>query len=489
MVFDYKTLTYPETEEIFENESFRIDPRWHQYVSLAFTFGQRLDRVGYYHGIGTGKTICALLTAIIWGCKRILVVCPSSAFDPWERDIKKATNYKHKLLIGSTKERKKYAENKKLNINVIQYESLKTIYGSLEPTGQPCPYSGKTKKSWQIPRKNYAKYKYDCLILDEVHRCSSYKSIQSKICLNISRNAKHCIALTGTPIDSSLLELFNIQKTMDLGETLGTNFLQFRELYFQEHGFDWDIKKGAQERILKTIAWNTISFDRAECMDLPKEQTEHMFLDKTTEFKKWEKQIFTGKLKINGKEIDISNAIPEKLNQLSSGFIYYYEDEKRKVLRLKDNIKLEIFSDILHSLKGKMIIVYRYDEESKIISEFLTKQKLKHDIICGGLKDKGLSIKKQFVTDKKLKIILLQKTATEGFDGTSANTMLFWSPIASPRVRAQARGRISRSGQTKECLFLELLIKNSSDIYVYNNQTERKKFVKCIMDYIQKFKS
>ena len=127
--FDYKSLTKEEVHEIFADVDFHCEPMLHQYVSLAFGMGR--DRVSFWHDVGVGKTLIALYLAKLWKCKKILVVCPSSAFGSWRRDLRYNTDFSYVFLTGSGRERKRELKKKAKEVYVITYAGLKTIYAKL----------------------------------------------------------------------------------------------------------------------------------------------------------------------------------------------------------------------------------------------------------------------------------------------------------------------------------------------------------------------
>jgi hypothetical protein len=100
--FDWKSLTIEQLRYIFQDVSFPQEPRWHQYVSLAFAADKK--RVGFWHDVGTGKTYAAYLTARQWGVKKLIVVCPKSAISSWVRDAK-VMGLSFKVISGETEER------------------------------------------------------------------------------------------------------------------------------------------------------------------------------------------------------------------------------------------------------------------------------------------------------------------------------------------------------------------------------------------------
>lgn len=482
--FDYKKLKKEELEFIFQGMDFGLLPMWHQLVSISFA--SEHDRVNFFHGVGTGKTLTSLWSAQLWKSKKILVVCPASAFSAWERDISKYTNYSFAFLTGSGRSRKSKLKKKK-DIFIINYEGLKTIFCNLVKG-----------KGWKINYKLFT-HKFDCIILDEVHKCKSYKSLQSNICLQLSKMAKNVIGLTGTAIDNSLLEVFNIYKVVDLGQTLGTSFFTYRMKYFKPSFYDWVIKPGAEKQILNRMTKSTLSFNREECFDLPELQEIIKNVIPSEEFLKLQYDIVHGEdIVLNKTTIQLDTDNPTKdlttkahfLSELTRGFIYYKNEEgEKRSYRLKKNPKIKTLIDILEDTSGKIIIFYHYTEEGNMIREELEKQKYKFSSIQGGQKPEERTKQvKKFIEDESVKCAVVQQTAgAEGWDGSVANVVIFFSPVASPKTRKQCAGRIHRKGQKNSCLVIDLVLKHSIDGRTLKNRSERFNFVQETMSYIQEF--
>jgi ERCC4-related helicase len=93
-----------------------------------------------------------------------------------------------------------------------------------------------------------------------------------------------------------------------------------------------------------------------------------------------------------------------------------------------------------------------------------------------------------FQTDTAAKVLLAQiSIANEGFDGSVANIVVFYTPVASPKMRKQCIGRIKRKGQKKKMVVVDFIMKNSSDQSVSKNREKRIGLVKSVMEYIQDF--
>jgi len=477
MNFNYKSLSLDQLRWAYSGVPFKCEPRWHQYVSLAFAADKQ--RVAFWHDVGSGKTLAALYTARQWGCKHLLVVCPTSAIGAWIRDIH-WTDYSYEVVSGTTKERKAKVRGNQ-DVSIIHYEGLKTIFAKLQDKKR-----GNGRK-WVIDLATL-NLGFDCIIFDEIHRCNTYDSLQSKICFELSKHTSHTIGLTGTPVDRVLLEVFNIYKVLDLGRTFGWNFWKFRQEHFYPSGYDWRIRSGHKDRILQMMAANSLSFDQSECFDLPDCQEEIIYLLPTKEFRELEDRVISeDPLKLDGSsaifKLDSLKAL--KLKQLTDGFIYLDEDGNRRTCRLKENPKLEATLDIVQGTGRKVIVFYEFEECGKIIQEALQKEKIAFVHIKGGLSlEERQAQEAKFRDDVQVVLVQIQ-AGSEGWDGSAAGIVVFYDIVASPKIRKQCIGRMVRSGQQQKTIVYELIMKNTVNEATKASQKSRKSEIKNIMDYLQ----
>jgi SNF2 family DNA or RNA helicase len=369
---------------------------------------------------------------------------------------------------------------------VCNYEGLKSIFCDFKPIG-----TESKRRTWRLNQSKLDEFNsFDCFVIDEVHRVNDYKSIQSKICFELSKRVRHVIGITGTPVDKSMLELFNIMKVIDLGRSLGGDFFLYRNKYFYQHGYDWELKTGAKEEILNRISDVVIYFDRKECFDLPKNDEIIWIVDPNDEFnriqtsivKKGIVEVQDGNVKI---KLDSIKAKGEILRQISAGFFYYDMNNQRYTYRLKNNPKVEALIDKIKDINGKIIVFFRYIEEGNIILEALNKSNISYVVVRGGEKSNDENIKK-FQEDKKCKIMVAQTSvAGECWDGSIAQVAIFFSPVSSPRIREQCIGRIFRSGQKEETLAYYFAMVGSIDFKILSNKEKRQSFVSSVIEFLK----
>lgn len=500
--FDYKSLTKDELKSTFNDIRFRREPWHHQLVAMAFAADK--NRVNLFLDVRTGKSMVSLyIIQYLWGCAKTLIVCPSSAFGSWRQDIQEWTDLSYCLLVGNAERRKQLLSVKK-DLYIINYEGLKSIYGN--NCGKLCPDCGGKNKScakcggvgvvggWNI-NFNEIVHNFDCVIFDESHRLSSYKSLQSTVCFELSRKSKKVMGLTGTPIDGDLLGLFNVQKVIDMGRALGPNFYAYRFKYFNppKFGYKWNLKKDCKEQILLKLEESAISFGSEECFDLPELQEIIRPVRPTGEFLEIQEQIINGRqLSLNEMSVEAFDmkARPTKLRELSSGFIFFDDSNNCKnTYVLKDNPKTEALLDIVKDNSSKIIVYHQFIPTGRIIEEELRKHKIEFVRARGGQNPmERLQTIEKFQKNEKVKVLIAHPTcASEGFDGSASNIVVFFDQVTSPKVRAQCVGRIRGDKQTKKCLVIDLVLEESIDEVAIKNRGKRTSFVMAAMEFIRNY--
>jgi SWI/SNF-related matrix-associated actin-dependent regulator 1 of chromatin subfamily A len=478
-MYDYSKLTDQDFEDIFKGHYFSVKPKRHQYITLVHTIDNHNDRVMFFHDIGTGKTLSALWTAELWKAQKILVVCPRSAFKAWKRDIRNHTNFTYTILYGEKEYRLDEIE-KFYDIYIINYEGLKTIYGEMREKKV-----GKGRE-WKIKHKSFI-HGFDCIVFDEVHKCKSYQSLQTKICNKLSYYADYAIGMTGTPIESNLMELWNLTKVVDLGAHLGLDFVKFRQNHFWNHKYDWFPHKNTEERILNKIAPITTSFIREDCVDLEKEIREVREVDPTPEQMERIEEVCSGLLM--GEEINTSNVLTRsaKLRQIAGGFVYYKRDGEKKSLIFKQNNKLQALEDIIEETRGKIVVFHQYVEEAHIIEAWARKKKIRFASMRGEIKDNDEQYD-LFIGDPNVKLLIAHPaSASESYDLTISSVMVFYSSGYSRRERKQSEGRIIREGQEHKCVIIDIVVARSIDEIIAERIENKKELEERVLKFIREY--
>jgi SNF2 family DNA or RNA helicase len=146
--------------------------------------------------MGLGKTTQAIVTALDCGYKNVLVVTLASLKLNWRREIN-IFNEDAKIVSGSI------FDETPSKFTIINYEILKNFI------------TVKKTKNGKNSNK-LLEQKFDCIILDEIHRARNPTSIQSN-CIKLlcsQTNIKKIIGLSGTPFERNI-DFYNICRSIN----------------------------------------------------------------------------------------------------------------------------------------------------------------------------------------------------------------------------------------------------------------------------------
>ncbi len=427
--------------------------------------------------IGTGKTLTALYTAKLWGAKKILVICPNSVVKKtWAPQIEQHTDLDYIVLDGTAGERRAKSESN-ARVHIINFEGLQWVY------------CHRRLKGFDIDTKSFI-HNYDCVIIDEIHKLKSRTSLRTKIAHRLSIKADYAIGLTGTLISTSELDLWAEYWSIDLGESLGTSFYAFRRSYFKQGYYSWDIKPGAYEKILDRVKNITLRYDRDECFDLPDKVYEtRSCLPNHTQADIMDAVMEGIECELEDGILKEQNALHRsmRLMQITGGFTSVEIHGGKGIQRISTP-KLDMLKECIEEISGKIIIFHQYVEEGRQIEEMLRGISIQYRSLRGEIKDKQGNYN-DFRTKDGIKILIAHpKCGGEGIDLIEASTMIFYSNSFSPIDRLQCEGRIYRKGQTKKCLFIDLVLENTIDEIVAQKVDDRKELLKNILNFMKEYK-
>ena len=143
--------------------------------------------------MGLGKTLQAMGAAVlkkkVFGFKKTLVVCPASIKEQWKSEIEKFTSEKALIVQGFPHERAQQYLSTDCYFVIVNYETVMRDHLAINKAG------------------------FDFLILDEVQRAKNY---ETKTASSLKRiDVKHTLAITGTPIENRLIDIFSIMGILD----------------------------------------------------------------------------------------------------------------------------------------------------------------------------------------------------------------------------------------------------------------------------------
>lgn len=392
--------------------------------------------------------------------KKTLIVAPTSLVYNWLNEINKFLPSLKVLIINGTKKIRddKLADIKDYNIVITSYALARNDIES------------------------YQKLNIDIMIIDEAQHIKNALSKTSRAIKTINASTK--FALTGTPIENSILELWSIFDFILPGYlyTLG----RFKTV------FDKPVKEGDSNALntLKKMI-NPFILRRLK-VDVLKELPEKIENKIIVELNKDQKEIYMGYLeKVKG-ELEMSYkeegfnrsrikilAALTRLRQICCDPSIFLENYTGS------SSKLELLEELLEELmegKHRVLIFSQFTSMLKNIKLLLDRKDISYFYLDGSTKAlKRIEMVDEFNEgDKKVFLISLKAGGT-GLNLTGADTVIHFDPWWNPAVEDQATDRAYRIGQTKTVHVIKIVTKGTIEEKIYALQELKKQIVEKVI--------
>lgn len=419
--------------------------------------------------MGLGKTI--QLLAVIQSYleteknpRPSIVVCPSSLSLNWKSEIDKfVPSIKTLVIHGSAEERARQINSiKKYNLVITSYDLLKR----------------------DIEEYKNKDYNFKYIIADEAQYIKNNNTQNSKVIKEI--NADTRFALTGTPIENSLSELWSIFDFIMPGYLY--SYRKFKEIYelpIIKENDDWTMNKlkmliepfilrRTKKEVLTELPDKTISVLNNEMQG---EQLK-LYMSYMANAKREVSQ----ELRDNGFEksqIKIL-ALLMRLRQICchpSLFISNYEGESSKL-----NQCVEVVKDAV--LSGHKILLFSgYSSMLEIIGKELEKEKIKFFKLTGQTKvGDRIKLVEEFNNNEEIKVFLISlKAGGTGLNLIGADMVIHYDPWWNLSAENQATDRTYRIGQKKNVQVYKLITKDSIEERIYELQEKKAQLAKTML--------
>ncbi|MFV8827333.1 DEAD/DEAH box helicase [Alkalihalobacterium sp. APHAB7] len=305
------------------------------------------------------------------------------------------------------------------------------------------------------------------LILDEAQQIKNVETKQRKAIKRIK--AKHRMALTGTPIENKLKELWSIMDMLN-DKYLG-NFQQFQRAFIREiETTSPNEKKVQQLRLLiSPFLLRRKKSDEALELQLPDKTEQTYIVGLTAEQASLYQAVVNELLTL----IDEKNSIERRATILSS-ITKLKQICNHPSQFLKDSGQLHHRSekwDLLFTLveqiidnEEKMLIFTQYREMGELLQDGLSAQfNLKVPFLHGGLsRPEREKLIAEFKTKPEIPIFILSlRAGGVGLNLTAANHVVHYDRWWNPAVENQATDRAYRLGQTEKVTVHKLVSKGT----------------------------
>ena len=440
-----------------------------EYQQVGFEWLKTLDEYNLggilADDMGLGKTLQLLAVIMSYvektpkeELKPILVVCPSSLSLNWKEEAKKFTPALKTLVIsGDSKTREEMISN------ILKYNIIITSYDLL-------------KRDIEIYKKHNYEFRY--IIADEAQYIKNNNTQNAKVIKEIKAETR--FALTGTPIENSLSELWSIFDFIMPGYLFSYN--KFKISF--ETPISKDEDKEAMERLKNMIEPFVLRRTKEKVLtELPEKTITvlnnemsgdqlKIYLSYMQSAKKQAKE----EIEANGlanSQIKIL-ALLMRLRQICCHpglFLENYEGESSKL-----NQCMEIVKDAVRG-GHKILIFSGYSSMFSYIERELNNNEIKYFKLTGQTKvDERMDLVNEFNNNAEVKVFLISlKAGGTGLNLIGADMVIHYDPWWNISAENQATDRTYRIGQKRNVQVYKLITKNSTEEKIYNLQEKKAK--------------
>ena len=399
--------------------------------------------------MGLGKTIQTIAFLLSQNNKKSIVVTPTSLIFNWKSEFEKfAPDIKLAVAYGSKSHRQNILENYK------EYDVILTSYGT-----------------FKNDIEKYNELNFDYCVIDEAQNIKNPDSLITKAIKTINADVR--FALSGTPVENNLTELWSIFDFIMPGYLYNKN--KFEQIFVNNDKNYNHLKNLIKPFMLRRTKKEVID-------ELPEKIEQKFYVEMEKEHKRAYKS-FVNLIKRRILENDEDNmtvfSYLTKLRQLSIAPEIIVKNYKGK------NSKLEILMNIINSQKDRKILVFsQFTKVLKLIEDRLKEENINCSYLDGKTEAKErIKLVDDFnkSNDKKVFLISLKAGGT-GLNLTSASMVIHFDPWFNPAVENQASDRAHRIGQKNVVDVIKLISKDTVEEKVIAMQESKKELIEDIIN-------
>ncbi len=431
-----------------------IDKHWYQIETARKVLRQLGGRALLADEVGLGKTIEAGLILSEYLARgmiqSILVLTPASLVSQWQQEL--AEKFNVDCLT---------TDDKLIQQNPLEFwTSFDRIIASLNTAKSPKHYPHVTKRNW------------DLVIVDEAHHLKNRSTLNWKLVNAL--NKRFILMLTATPVQNSLVELFNLLTLLKPG-LLKTEAAFKKEYVSSNNGRVPKNPEKLRQLMREVMVRNTRSLVDVQ---LPKRFATTITVTPSSSEQKLYQDL-TNFLRATDLNLDkfsrtnllmragsSSRALTESLKNLAKRLP---NDELKTLIRraaqIKQVEKALALVDLLKQSKQKTIVFTTHKATSAYLAETFLDADIPFAEFLGdmSLKQKDAAID---AFRDSVSVLLASETGGEGRNIQFANCIVNYDLPWNPMKIEQRIGRIHRIGQTSDVFIFNFCLKDSIEEYI-----------------------
>lgn len=434
---------------------------WLRFIHEIGSGGVLADDMGLGKTVQTIALMLSLNSAKETGPLKALIVAPTSVVTNWQREIERfGPSLKVALWHGSAR---KEIEPQLQTANVI-ITSYALLRRDLE-----------LLKSVNL----------DYAILDEAQAIKNPSSATAAAAKDL--NAKHRLALTGTPIENRLSEIWSIFDFVSPG-LLGP-LQKFEERYARpiDQG---DSKQAARLRaVIHPFILRRTKLEVAK--DLPEKLEFNKIIDLAPEQRAIYLQVLREvRAQVMG-EVERVGLAKSQLHILAGLTKLRQAACDPRLLGLpkdlgpEDSGKLSALRELVDEVEAgghKVLIFSQFVSMLKLMAQALDQDKIRYEYLDGSTTDRPERIDR-FQEDPTIPVFLISlKAGGSGLNLTAADTVIHFDPWWNPAVEDQATDRAHRIGQKKVVSVYRLIAAGTIEEKILQLKQKKKDLVASVLE-------
>lgn len=441
------------------------------YQKIGFKWFKTLSSCGFggilADEMGLGKTLQAIsfieseYSEAKNNKKPALVIAPTSLVYNWKSEIERFAPSLNAIVISGSK-LERSVQRKEIESADVVITSYPLIRRDID---------------------EYRNFEFSCCILDEAQQIKNPNSQNAKCVKEIK--AKNRFALTGTPIENSLTELWSIFDFLMPGYLL--SHTAFSKKY------ETPISKNRDSTALSELNRHIKPFilrrlKRDVIKELPPKIEQTIVVEMTDEQKKlYLAYLEAAKNEINS-EVERAGFNKSRLKMIAaltrlrqiccdpSSFIENYEGDSGKLIALEELLEESI------SEGHRILLFSQFTSVLKNIMEMLVKNNIDFMYLDGQTKSEDrMRMVNRFNKGEGSVFLISLKAGGTGLNLSSADIVIHYDPWWNPAAQDQATDRAHRIGQNKTVEVIKLVARGTVEEKILKLQELKKDMAKNVI--------
>ncbi len=449
-----------------------LDPILRSYQREGVAWMMFLQKYGFggvlADDMGLGKTLQVLTLLEMQRetlTEPVLIVCPKSLMQMWALEARKFTpNLRVQVVDGAIGERTQFIRDRdKVDVLITSYSLLQR----------------------DLPVYHAAGATFSIMVLDEAHSIKNAGTNTAKAVKLLP--AKHRIALTGTPLENGVHELWSIF------DFLMPGFLGDAETFRRRYGRpiqelqDQDALKKLRMRVGPFMLRRT---KESQLKELPPKIEQVSPCSLTGEqlviyarvLEATRRQVFQAveQKGIERAHIDILAALTKLRRVCDHPTLVEPELPRTEELSGKMGYALELIREAVDG-RHKILLFSQFTSMLDLLREALDRQNIGHCTIEGKTRDRQAEVDR-FHNDPNASVFLLSlRAGGTGLTLTPADVVILFDPWWNPMAEQQAMDRAHRIGQTKTVNVYKLVTQGTIEEKVMELQARKRQLFDALV--------